>query len=116
MLSDEVYDMSGISVELIDIYDTNRTVEVNWIRYSAPTVANVLVNCNGVSKACMYEVEESYGLPRVQYGAIQYLNNFTGFISWIGSGHLPFHFRYDNKANIVSARLGVPSTTEYSVY
>lgn len=118
VLADDVYDMSSFSVELVDAYDENNAVEVNWFNYSNPVVSNILVNCNGVSRGCMYEgAANQFGLSRVEYGTISYLSNFIGEFSWIQSGgepaHDPFHFSFDPAENqVLIRRLGVPDMSE----
>ncbi len=111
------YSMSSVSVELVDIYDENNSVEVNWFNYSNPVVSNILVNCNGISRGCMYEgADNQFGLSRVEYGAISYISNFSEEFSWITIGgepnHDPFNFKYDLKENRVLTRLGIPDMEE----
>ncbi len=96
--------VKGIDVELIDIYNKDNTVKLSWFVLSADTVSNLLVNCNGVSSGCTNENPTANGLPRIQYGSIDYLSNFIGTISLV-KNHAPFHFRFDNDTKEVRVDL-----------
>lgn len=99
--------VKGIDVELVDIYDADNTVKLSWFVLSADTVSNLLVTCNGISTGCTNENTVTNGLPRIQYGSIDYLSNFIGSLSLV-KNHTPFHFRFDNETKEVRADLMSP--------
>ena len=119
LITFEVYsndrsDVSGIAVELIDIYDQSKTVKVFWNEASASTVANQHVTCNGITLGCANDSTQNYGLPRVQYGTICYTASFQ---EWYRASytHKPFHFRFNEKTNEVIADVSVGKNANFTI-
>lgn len=102
---DDTYNLAGVTVEMIDTYDPQNKVSVQWFIKSNQLLANVLINCNGISKGNNNESGETLGDPRVEYGVTAYSVSFVEHVYVAnGWGHLPFHFAYDVETQQVQGK------------
>ena len=66
------FKMSGVTMEVIDIYDAQNKFTVTWFVKSNSLMSNVLIGCNGVSKGNNNESGYTLGYPRLEYGVTAY--------------------------------------------
>lgn len=114
-LKDDSSEISKMEVELIDIYDADKTVKLSWESIDQNTVTYMNVTCNNVSAGRNNEERDRYGQKRGYYGSVNYLSCFGGTITFMG--HSAFNMRYDVEENqVISSVMWGEDGADWCVY